>query len=277
MRSLRTALAATVAAPLLLAAGGCLFHSHGAGGHDHNPDGSEKAWTDGPKDDPAPKDRPHTAGPATEWWGLYDGKKNIGTRRTTLRTMRGGGQELVVETDWFAGNLNNIVRVRAAQPFQADDLLVKTYSDGLVKREYAFERESDGGNIMVVRDRHNDDVRRIAVPADAMTLQQVPHYLESPKFHGATAATVTLLETEGGIATWSFTRGGTTTIRLHGNKAEAVVIEGNGDAIDGHDHATFYLVHGRVELIAYGDKPVLLLRASRGGARQDLDRHPLDH
>jgi len=165
--------------------------------------------------------------------------------------------------------------VRGKESHHADDVLVKTFSDGVVKREHTFKRDPDTPSVMVVRDKHNGDVRRIAVPSNALTLLQLPHYIESPEFSGAAGSTVTLLETEGGIATWRLNRRGTATINLHGRRIEAAVIDGEGDPVDGHERATFYLVNGRIELISYGERPLFVLRASRGGARQNLGKHPL--
>jgi hypothetical protein len=272
MRRALAWIAPPVAATALLA--GC--HSHGPGSHAHGPDGAEVAWSEGVREDSRPpKAVPAAGGRLTEWWGCYDGTQNVGTRRITARPLKTGGHELVVETDWFDGNVNNMVRVRGGSPVTADELLVKTYSDGLVKRDLACEREAPGGTVMVLRDRHNGDVRRIVVPGNALTLWQIPNYIESPAFGGAETATLTLLDTEGLIATWTLQRAGTARLQLHGSRREAVVVEGRGEKVDGHAHARYYVVDGRVELVALGDTPVYLLRASRAGARQDLQEPPL--
>lgn len=250
---------------------GC--HAHGPGGHSHGTDGGEVTWDEGVREDSAPAKGPRPTGRLTEWWGLFDGKQNVGTRRVTERPLGGGGRELVMETDWFDGNVNDLVRVRGGSGHQADDILVKTYSDGLVKREHAFEREGPGSTVMVVRDTHNADVRRLVVPPDAMLLAQLPNFVEAA--YRGEATSVTLVDTEGGIATWSLGTPEPTHIIVHGDRVEATRIDAAGGAIEGHTRAALYVVAGRVELIALGDTPRFVLRASRAGARQDLQDHPL--
>ena len=82
----RIALAWSAAAAVALIAG---CHHHGPGSHSHGPDGEEVAWSEGVRQDSRPTDGPAEGGRRTGWWGLYEGKTNVGTRRITRTNNRG--------------------------------------------------------------------------------------------------------------------------------------------------------------------------------------------